>query len=163
MTRLAAPIRCYVLLGFLFAFPAAADNLAPDFSLPGRDQTVSLGALRGKVVYVDFWASWCQPCRQSFPWMNRLQKQYQQQGLVIVGINLDKSRELSDDFLKKIPADFTVAYDPEGKVASAYRVKGMPSSYLIDRQGRIQKTHIGYREETSGDMESAIRALLEKL
>lgn len=94
--------------------------------------------------------------------MNRLQKQYQQQGPVIVGINLDKSRELSDDFLKKIPADFTVAYDPEGKVASAYRVKGMPSSYLIDRQGRIQKTHVGYREESSGDMESAIRALLEK-
>jgi len=162
MTCLIAHLRRYVLFGFLFAIPAAADNLAPDFSLPGRDQTVSLGALRGKVVYVDFWASWCQPCRQSFPWMNRLQKRYQEQGLVIVGINLDKSRELSDDFLKKIPAEFTVAYDPEGKVASAYRVKGMPSSYLIDRQGRTQKTHIGYREETSGDMESAIQSLLEK-
>lgn len=94
--------------------------------------------------------------------MNRLQKRYQEQGLVIVGINLDKSRELGDEFLKKTPADFTVAYDPEGKVASAYHVKGMPSSYLIDRQGRIQKTHIGFREETSGDMEAAIRALLEK-
>jgi thiol-disulfide isomerase/thioredoxin len=139
-----------------------ADDLAPDFNLPGRDQPVSLSALRGKVVYVDFWASWCQPCRQSFPWMNRLQKRYQEQGLVIVGINLDKSRALSDDFLKKIPADFTLAYDPEGKVATAYRVKGMPSSYLIDRQGRIQKTHVGFREESIGDMESVIRTLLEK-
>ncbi len=91
-----------------------------------------------------------------------MQKQYQDLGFVIVGINLDKSRELSDEFLKKIPADFTLAYDSKGKVATAYRVKGMPSSYLIDRQGRIQKTHIGFREETSGEMESAIRALLEK-
>jgi len=161
MTPSAAHVRRYLLFGFLFVLPAAADYVVPDFSLPGRDQTVSLGALRGKVVYVDFWASWCQPCRQSFPWMNRLQKRYQEQGLVVVGINLDKSRELSDDFLKKTPADFIVAYDPEGKVASAYRVKGMPSSYLIDRQGRIQKTHIGFREETSADVESAIRALLE--
>ena len=91
-----------------------------------------------------------------------MQKQYREQGLVVVGINLDKSRELSDDFLKKIPANFTLAYDPDGKMATAYRVKGMPSSYLIDRQGRIQKTHIGFREETIGDMESAIRALLEQ-
>ena len=161
-TSLSPYLRCCLLSGLLFALPVAADTLAPDFSLPGRDQTVNLSAMRGKVVYVDFWASWCKPCQQSFPWMNRMQKQYREQGLVVVGINLDKSRELSDDFLKKIPANFTLAYDPDGKMATAYRVKGMPSSYLIDRQGRIQKTHIGFREETSGDMEAAIRALLEK-
>ena len=161
-TSLSPYLRCCLLFGLLFALPAVADNLAPDFSLPGRDQTVNLSAMRGKVVYVDFWASWCMPCQQSFPWMNRMQKQYREQGLVVVGINLDKSRELSDDFLRKIPANFTLAYDPDGKIASAYRVKGMPSSYLIDRQGRIQKTHIGFREATIGDMESAIRALLEQ-
>ena len=162
MHHLAVQICRSLLFGLLFSVPAIADELAPDFTLPGNNQTVSLSALRGKVVYVDFWASWCQPCRQSFPWMNRMQQQYQEQGLVVVGINLDKSRALSDEFLKKVPAEFTLAYDPEGKIASAYHVKGMPSSYLIDRQGRIQNTHIGFREETSGDMESAIRAQLEK-
>jgi len=154
-------LRYLLLISLATATPVFAAEQAQAFTLPGRDQPVSLTALRGKVVYVDFWASWCIPCRKSFPWMNSLQKRYADQGLVIVAVNLDKTRELSDHFLSEVPAELTIAYDPEGKVASAYKVKGMPSSYLIDRAGRIHSSHIGFREETAADMEVAIKALLQ--
>jgi cytochrome c biogenesis protein CcmG, thiol:disulfide interchange protein DsbE len=151
-----------LLISLATASPVFAAEPAPVFTLPGRDQPVSLAALHGKVVYVDFWASWCVPCRKSFPWMNSLQKRYADQGLVIVAVNLDKTRELSDRFLSEVPTALTIAYDPEGKVASAYQVKGMPSSYLIDRTGRIHSSHIGFREETANDMEAAIKDLLQQ-
>jgi cytochrome c biogenesis protein CcmG, thiol:disulfide interchange protein DsbE len=154
--------RYLLLISLTTAMPVFAAELAPVFTLPGRGQPVSLAALRGKVVYVDFWASWCTPCRKSFPWMNSLQKRYADQGLVIVAVNLDKSHELSDRFLSEVPAELTIAYDPEGKVASAYQVKGMPSSYLIDRTGRIHTSHIGFREETAGEMETTIKDLLQQ-
>jgi thiol-disulfide isomerase/thioredoxin len=157
-----ASLAILLLLGLSLPVAAATGEPAPDFSLPGRGETVSLASLRGKVVYVDFWASWCGPCRKSFPWMNRMQSRYADQGLAIVAVNLDKSRELSDEFLKETPANFRVAYDPEGKAASAYRVKGMPSSYLIDREGRIRSSHIGFREENSASMEAAIQALVQQ-
>jgi cytochrome c biogenesis protein CcmG, thiol:disulfide interchange protein DsbE len=155
-------LRYLVLIGLTTVNPIFAAEPAPAFTLPGRDQPVSLAALRGKVVYVDFWASWCIPCRKSFPWMNSLQKRYANQGLVIVAVNLDKSRDLSDRFLTEVPAELTIAYDPEGTVASAYKVKGMPSSYLIDRAGRIHSSHVGFREETTGDMEATIKELLQQ-
>jgi cytochrome c biogenesis protein CcmG, thiol:disulfide interchange protein DsbE len=151
-----------LLISLATATPVFAADPAPEFTLPGRDQPVSLAALRGKVVYVDFWASWCAPCRKSFPWMNSMQKRYGDQGLVIVAVNLDKTHELSDRFLSEVPAELTIAYDPEGKVASAYKVKGMPSSYLIDRTGRIHSSHIGFREETASGMEAAIKDLLQQ-
>lgn len=140
----------------------AEDEAAPGFSLPGRTATVELAKLRGRVVYVDFWASWCGPCRQSFPWMNRMQKRYGDQGFTVVAINLDKSREASDGFLKETPADFSVVYDPEGKTAAAYGLKVMPSSYLVDRAGRIHKRHVGFREQDAREVESSIQSLIEK-
>ena len=160
MTRLAAPIRCYVLLGFLFAFPAAADNLAPDFSLPGRDQTVSLGALRGKVVYVDFWASWCGPCKQSFPWMNEMQAKYGARGFSVVGINVDQKREDADKFLVSTPANFLVGYDSTGKVAEAYQPKGMPTSFLIGADGKVRAVHVGFKDSNREALEREIESAL---
>jgi cytochrome c biogenesis protein CcmG, thiol:disulfide interchange protein DsbE len=139
----------------------AREEEAPDFSLPGRTAAVELAKLRGKVVYVDFWASWCGPCRQSFPWMNRMQKRYGDREFAIVAINLDKSRAASDEFLKESPADFPIAYDPEGQIASAYRLKVMPSSYLIDRAGRIRRHHVGFREQDMREVESSIQSLIE--
>jgi len=151
-----------LLFSLTMAAPVFAAELAPEFTLPGRSQPVSLASLRGKVVYLDFWASWCIPCRKSFPWMNSMQKRYGDQGLVIVAVNMDKNRELSERFLKDVPVDFKIAYDPEGTVASAYRVKGMPSSYLIDTQGQLHSSHIGFREESIADMEAIIQSLLQK-
>jgi len=150
-----------VLLMTAFIATATADQ-APEFTVPGRDQTVSIQSFRGKVVYLDFWASWCGPCRKSFPWMNSMQQRYGDRGLVVLAINLDKDRALSDKFLKEVPAQFAIGYDPEGKVASAYKVKGMPSSYLIDSDGRIHSRHIGFRDENTRELEAAIQTLLTR-
>jgi len=142
--------------GFVFA-----DETAPEFSLPTEQGEVSLSDLQGQVVYLDFWASWCGPCRKSFPWMNELFSRYKDLGFRVVAINLDADRELSDKFLGKHPANFTIAYNPQGDVAEAYSVMGMPSSYLIDRQGRIHSAHVGFRESEKGKIEAEIRVLLK--
>jgi cytochrome c biogenesis protein CcmG/thiol:disulfide interchange protein DsbE len=156
---------CYLLLVFL-ALPAftrpipiagAGGRSAPPFSLPGRSGTVSLDSLRGRVVYVDFWASWCEPCRRSFPWLNTLREHYADRGLTIVAINLDKDRRAADAFLEKFPADFLVAYDPAGKSAEAYRVSAMPSSFLIGPTGALLWSHAGFDLRKTGAIEAQIQ------
>jgi cytochrome c biogenesis protein CcmG/thiol:disulfide interchange protein DsbE len=139
---------------------ASAAEPASAFSLPTDTGEISLSQLQGQVVYVDFWASWCVPCRKSFPWMNDLHARYGKQGLTIIAINLDTERGLSAKFLEKYPAQFVVAYDPQGAVAEAYRVAGMPTSYLINRQGQLHSTHQGFREDDMAPLEAEIRALL---
>lgn len=134
---------------------------APDFNLPGRDGPVKLAELKGKVVYVDFWASWCGPCRRSFPWMNEVQRQYGKQGLEIVAINLDQEPELAARFIETTQPKFTIAFDAEGKVAERYGVQGMPSSYVIDREGRLHTRHVGFRDKDRSELERTLRALLE--
>jgi thiol-disulfide isomerase/thioredoxin len=162
--RIVPGVLLLLLLAWQAAVPAAepAQGMAPEFTLPTDRGEISLAQLRGQVVYVDFWASWCGPCRMSFPWMNDMHARYGQQGLAIVAVNLDTERKLSAKFLEKYPASFLVAYDPPGKVAEAYRVAGMPTSYLIDRQGRLHATHQGFREEDMARLEAEIRALLTK-
>ena len=138
----------------------AAQNKAPDIKLPLRDGTIELDQLSGKVVYLDFWASWCQPCKQSFPWMNQMKQAYADQGFEVLAINLDKERELADEFLSKMDVNFLVAFDENGQSASDYKLKGMPSSYLIDRNGSIYAAHIGFRDEDKKQLEQAIVDLL---
>ena len=140
------------------ANPGAA---APSFALPdAAGATVSLAPLRGRVVYVDFWASWCAPCRRSFPWMNALQARYGKDGLSIVGINVDKRREDAERFLRDTPASFTIAYDAKGATPAAYEVKGMPSAYLIDRSGKVVAVEEGFHDDRRNEIEARIRALL---
>ena len=124
---------------------------APPFMLPtASGESVTLDQLKGRVVYVDFWASWCGPCRRSFPWMNELQQKYGERGLTIVGVNVDKRRPDAQRFLAQTPATFTIVYDESGKTPAAYAVKGMPSSYLIDahRQGRRRRKRFSRRAES---------------
>ena len=130
---------------------------APAFSLSGREGPVVSDSLRGKVVWLDFWASWCGPCRSSFPWLSRMHERFAPQGLVIVAIDLDKSRDDADRFLAKFPAPFTVAFDPEGKVAEAYRVSAMPTSVLVDRDGTILSTHAGFTPKQAAALEARIQ------
>jgi cytochrome c biogenesis protein CcmG/thiol:disulfide interchange protein DsbE len=136
-------------------------DAAPGFSLPtAGGQPIALENLRGQVVYVDFWASWCAPCRRSFPWMNELQQRYADRGFAIVAINVDKKRGDAERFLQANPARFTVVYDPEGATALAYDVPGMPSSYLIDRRGTVVDAEPGFRDERKSAREAAIMKLL---
>lgn len=135
---------------------------APGFTLPGQNQTIQLSKYKGKVVYLDFWASWCEPCKRSFPWMNELQAQYGEDGFEIIAVNLDTSRKDAEEFLKQMPAQFDVAFDKSGKTADAYNLKAMPSSFLIDRQGRLVHKSLGYRVEEKKIVEKKIQQLLGK-
>ncbi len=135
---------------------------APGFTLPGQNQTIQLSKYKGKVVYLDFWASWCEPCKRSFPWMNELQAQYGEDGFEIIAVNLDTSRKDADEFLKQMPAKFDVAFDKSGKTADAYHLKAMPSSFLIDRKGRLVHKSLGYRVEEKKIVEKKIQQLLGK-
>lgn len=148
-----------LLSSTVFALEAGAP--APAFVLPdAQGDTVGLEKLRGQVVYVDFWASWCGPCRRSFPWMNEMQQKYGGNGLAIVAINVDKKREDADRFLRQISATFTVVFDHAGAAPAAFGVKTMPSSYLIDARGTIVEVEQGFRDDRKGALEERIRALI---
>lgn len=126
------------------------------------DDDLDLKAYRGKVVYVDFWASWCGPCRESFPWMNKVFAQYKADGLVIVAVNLDKDKKDAQDFLKKIPANFSIFYNPDASLAEKYHVMGMPTALIFDRNGHLVHQHIGFNPQRVPSYEQAIRAALHE-
>jgi thiol-disulfide isomerase/thioredoxin len=121
---------------------------------------LDLSALRGRVVYLDFWASWCAPCRQSFPWMESMQRTYAAQGLEIVAVDLDAARADADKFLRQFHPTFGVRFDPNGELAELFKVQGMPSSVLIDRHGAKRFTHVGFRPVDGALYEAQIRKLL---
>lgn len=154
----------WLLAAFVSASPAYAARVgdsAPAFSLAMADgKSVSLASLRGNVVYVDFWASWCVPCKRSFPWMNALHDRHRGEGFAIVAINVDKRRPDAERFLRDVPATFPVVFDAAGATPAAFDVKGMPSSYLIDRDGVIVAVEEGFHDEHVPALEARIRALL---
>jgi thiol-disulfide isomerase/thioredoxin len=163
--------RCALLLLLLLAVPAlsrTARGASPDlplaatFELPTRTGTVALESLRTKVVLVDFWASWCGPCRQSFPWLSTMSERYGDKGLVVVAINLDKDRELAQGFLRQFSPPFIVAFDPEGKTAEAFNVPAMPSSFLVSRSGRVVYSHAGFDLRDADTIEKQIKEEIAK-
>lgn len=121
---------------------------------------LDLQSLHGRVVYVDFWASWCTPCRQSFPWMEAMERKYADQGLTVVAINLDHERADADRFLRTFLPDFTISFDPDGHLAEIYGVQAMPTSVLLDRHGVRRFTHLGFRSADEADYEQHIRTLV---
>ncbi|HSN18362.1 MAG TPA: TlpA disulfide reductase family protein [Gammaproteobacteria bacterium] len=124
--------------------------------------TLNLDQYHGKIVYLDFWASWCKPCRHSFPWMNDMQKKYGADGLVIVAVNLDEQQADAEKFLHQTPADFTIVYDPQGKLAEQYQIIGMPSSFIIGRDGQVVKKHQGFFDDSPQKYEAELVELLHK-
>jgi thiol-disulfide isomerase/thioredoxin len=139
----------WIVLAALASMPLARAETPP-----------GLGELHGKIVWVDFWASWCAPCRRSFPWLNEMQKKYGADGLEIVGVNVDKDRKLADAFLAETPAEFALRFDPEGELAKAFDVQAMPSSYVLDADGRVLARHFGFRLEDRAAYEQLIRSAL---
>jgi thiol-disulfide isomerase/thioredoxin len=144
---------CVVLLTCL-AVTTASAQAPPDLQ--------ELNALRGRVVYLDFWASWCAPCRQSFPWMNLLHSHYAGRGLTVVAVNLDHERADADLFLKHLAPAFQVRFDPQGDWARYFKVQGMPTSVILDRTGKPRFTHIGFNNRDAPAYEAQIQQLLSE-
>lgn len=136
--------------------PAPGPNPAPAVTFDTGKETLSLQSMRGSLVLVDFWASWCEPCRKSFPWLNAIARRYAEQGFRIVAVNLDKDRDAAGTFLRDHPPGFTVAYDPSGRAAEAFHVVAMPSSYLIGRDGQILDAHAGFDARATAAIEARL-------
>lgn len=158
--RRAVIVLCALLASQVMA--AEKDAPAPAFELPGKEGTVRLADFRGRVVYVDFWASWCGPCRQSFPWMNDLNAKFAAQGLQVIAINLDARQEDALRFLAAVPAQFVVAFDPAGTTPRNYGIKGMPSSVLVGPDGRVLFSHTGFRASDKAALENRIGLALKE-
>lgn len=152
-----------ILLMFPFAtFALNSGETPPHFSLPSNDnKSVTPGDFSGKVVYLDFWASWCGPCKHSFPWMSSIQKEFENKGLQVVAINLDSSKKDAERFLAENSSNFTVAFDPDGKTPELYGVHSMPSSFLIDRKGKVVAIFEGFHDEDKVKIREKISSLLE--
>jgi thiol-disulfide isomerase/thioredoxin len=135
---------------------------ASQFTLPSlqQDQPTGLAQFNGKVIYLDFWASWCAPCRTSFPLLNKLHQKLQKQGFEVVAINLDEDKANAEKFLKEFPVNFTILRDSSGEWADKYVVESMPTSFIIDRQGVIQKIHHGFASDDINELEQKITSLL---
>lgn len=159
--RLGVGAALWLLLASASALALAPASHAPALSGPYLNRSGSLSGeeLKGKVVYVDFWASWCGPCRASFPVLDKLYGQHKDQGFVVVGINQDDQAGDARSFMARLPVGFPLIADPEHRLAEAFDVKGMPSAVLIDRKGIVRHVHRGFR---SGD-EKDIAARIEKL
>jgi cytochrome c biogenesis protein CcmG, thiol:disulfide interchange protein DsbE len=139
----------------------AADRPAPAVSLPTADGSVKrLADLRGKVVLVDFWASWCVPCKASFPALDGLHRELLERGFEVLAINVDERRKDADAFLAGRSPAMTVLFDPKGATPMAFNVRAMPSSALIDRAGNIRFTHEGYTGKTLEAYRREIATLL---
>ena len=165
MTRKSRTLIALIASLFIIASLYAVEEgeLAPDFTLADIEQgkpAFTLSDLRGKVVYLDFWASWCAPCLKSLPLYNELHAKYQSQGFEVVGINIDNPIEDGLDFLLDTPLDFKIPVDPDGEVPTLYDVFGMPTSYLIDREGVVRLVHMGFRD---GDMEIIEEEIIDML
>lgn len=164
MNRSTIPSLALALLASCVLTPALAVDSgepAPALKLAtAKGESIALDGLRGKVVYVDFWASWCGPCRRSFPFMNDMQAKYGPRGFTVVGVNVDKKRADAERFLAANPAAFDIVYDESGATPTAWAVKGMPSSYLVDGTGKVVFVERGFTDEGKAEMERRIAALV---
>jgi thiol-disulfide isomerase/thioredoxin len=152
-----------LVLASLLAIPAVAapQKDAPDITLTALSgKAMRIADLKGKVVLLDFWASWCVPCRRSFPEVDRLHRELEPKGLVVIAVNVDEQQKNAYTFLEKYPHTMTIAFDPKGAVAQAFNLQAMPSTMIVDRSGHIRFTHQGYTEKTIGQFRAEVLQLL---
>jgi thiol-disulfide isomerase/thioredoxin len=152
-----------VLLSALLAVATMQANgrTAPSLKLRAIDgSTVELKALNGKILVVDFWASWCLPCKAVFPALNALHEELQAKGVEVVAINVDEKRRNADAFLAATPHTLRVMLDPKMAAADAFRVRQIPTAFVIDRAGAIRYTHEGYTVEALETLRTEVAALV---
>ena len=158
-------LSCALLLSLTFNSQAVEiGEEAPSFMLPMMDNKhlLTLKQYRGKVVYLDFWASWCGPCRQSLPEMNKLRNKLKNSGFEVLAINLDEDQSAATSFLEQYPVQYPVVKDVKNKTPELYKIPGMPTSYLIDKKGVVRDIHVGFKESDLTKIENKINELLKE-
>jgi len=153
-----------VLVTAPLAAPVAAleqGDKAPDFSAPGvSGGTISLASYRGKVIYLDFWASWCGPCAQALPALDKLRQEFGADDFQVVAVNVDREPKLAQAFLKKRPVGYPSAIDPKGALPARFGVESMPTSFLIDRNGVVRHVQRGFRNGDVAPLREQIQELV---
>ena len=156
----AAALTCALVMSSLVG---ASTSVAPSFTLPSRSgDMVSLEQLRGQVVMLNFWASWCGPCRQEMPLLDQMHKRYSSLGFTLLGVNVEANTQDAERWLAETPVSFPVLFDKDSKVSKLYNVSAMPSTVLIDRKGNLRYLHRGYKPGDESEYLNQIRALLKE-
>jgi thiol-disulfide isomerase/thioredoxin len=151
---------------FAAAVSAAPDvgQPAPAFTLPvrGGGAPVALSGLKGQVVMVNFWASWCGPCRQEFPLLDSIYKKYKSQGFTLLGLNVEPDQKLAEGFLAQTPVSFPILFDAKSETSRLYGVNAMPTTFLVDRKGNLRWMHRAYKPGDENEYLDQVRALLRE-
>lgn len=156
------PLLFVLLLGASSAFAAQEGQPIPQCEAVQSEGVAPLdfNAYKGKVLLIDFWATWCPPCKKSMPFLNNLRNERLQEGFEIIAINVDEDSDEAKQFLAAHPVDYKIAFDRKGHCPGIFEVKAMPSSYLVDKTGKIRKVHLGFRDEDQAMLRDQISALL---
>jgi peroxiredoxin len=142
---------------------AAGDQPAPAFSLPARGgSTIDLAQFKGQVVMINFWASWCGPCRQEMPLLESMYKKYKPLGFTLLGVNVEPEQKDAESFLKQTPVSFPVVFDAKSQVSGLYNVQGMPTTIFIDRKGNVRLVHQSYKPGDENLYMDQIRTLIRE-
>jgi peroxiredoxin len=142
---------------------SASSSVAPPFSLPSRTgEIVSLEKLKGQVVMLNFWASWCGPCRTEMPLLDQMHKRYSSLGFTLLGVNVEADTADAEKWLAQTPVSFPVLFDKKNQISKLYDVNAMPSTVFIDRKGNVRALHRGYKPGDEGEYLNQIRALLKE-
>jgi peroxiredoxin len=164
--RLTSILAALLLVSAGPAFAAATAQPpapAPDFSLAARDGgTVQLSSLKGQVVMINFWATWCGPCRQEMPLLEQLHAKYEPLGFTLLGVNVEPDSAAATTWLKGMPVTFPILFDTQNAVAEQFGVMGMPSSVFVDREGRVRYVHRGYKPGDEAQYADLIRSLVKE-
>jgi len=158
-------IKTLILIAFVVSSVAThgieRDTPAPDFTLPSnKDSNIRLADLRGQVVMINFWATWCGPCRQEMPLLEELYVKYQPAGFQLLGINIEEDSEAAQELAEEIGISFPVLFDTENSVSQLYDVDAMPSTLFVDRNGDFRYLHKGYQPGDEEDYKKVIQALI---
>ena len=154
-----------LIVGLLLAAAAGASTPqpAPDFALPARDGAeVRLSELKGQVVMINFWATWCGPCRQEMPLLQQLQSRYEPLGFTLLGVNVENDSAAAQAWLKGVPVSFPILFDRQNEVAERFGVEGMPSTVFVDRAGNVRHVHRGYKPGDEAKYADMIRSLVKE-
>jgi thiol-disulfide isomerase/thioredoxin len=156
------------LVGFGSAAAAPSDPFATGAAAPGfqlesaAGKTVNLADFKGQVVLLNFWASWCGPCRKEMPILEQLQKQYKSKGFTMVGVNVEPNSTDAINWLKSTPVSFPILFDKDSSVSKLYRVEGMPNTVIVDRNGKVRYVHRGYKPGEENEYLDQIRTLIRE-